>query len=236
VEAAWKRLGCSRTFGAFSRWAVARGDVDADPVAVRRQSIPEPRERVLVEAEIATLWASLPSALSPVVQRIVKLCLLTGQRVGEVAGIVPGEIDATQRIWTIPAARSKNAQAHSVPLTDASLILAEQIASSEKLTARAVAKTIRRAEARFGIPHFTAHDLRRTVVTQLAELGVSPIVLGHVANHRSITKAGVTLKVYSKYAYEKEKREALELWADRLAAIVGGGGAKVLPLGRKARG
>ena len=45
----------------------------------------------------------------------------------------------------------------------------------------------------------------------MAELGVSPIVLAHVINHRSVTKAGVTLAVYSHYS-AKEKREALELW------------------------
>ncbi len=57
----------------------------------------------------------------------------------------------------------------------------------------------------------------------MARLGVAPIVLGHVANHRSTTRAGVTLAVYSQYAYDKEKRQALDLWADRLLAITGAG-------------
>lgn len=56
----------------------------------------------------------------------------------------------------------------------------------------------------------------------MAKLGVEPIVLGHIANHRTTTKAGMTLSVYVHHAYEKEKREALELWADRLTAIVAG--------------
>jgi hypothetical protein len=63
----------------------------------------------------------------------------------------------------------------------------------------------------------------------MARLGIAPIVLGHVINHRSITKAGVTLSVYSHYDYAKEKREALDLWAAHLDGIAGGG-AKVLPL------
>jgi hypothetical protein len=54
----------------------------------------------------------------------------------------------------------------------------------------------------------------------MAELGVAPIVLGHIANHLSTTKAGITLAVYSKHQYDREKREALELWAGRLSAIV----------------
>jgi hypothetical protein len=54
----------------------------------------------------------------------------------------------------------------------------------------------------------------------MARLGIAPIVLGHVANHRTTTRAGVTLAVYSHYTYDKEKRAALDLWADRLAGIV----------------
>ena len=84
------------------------------------------------------------------------------------------------------------------------------------LPAAAVARTILRAHeadkehpsGRFGIAHFTAHDLRRTAVSKMAELGVAPIVLGHIINHRSITKAGVTLSTYQQYDYAKEKRQA----------------------------
>jgi hypothetical protein len=71
--------------------------------------------------------------------------------------------------------------------------------------------------------HWTGHDLRRTALTKMAELGIAPIVLGHVANHRTTTKAGITLGVYIHHAYEREKREALDLWADRLVGIVKGG-------------
>jgi hypothetical protein len=67
------------------------------------------------------------------------------------------------------------------------------------------------------------------MLTKLAELGVAPIVIGHIANHRTTTRAGITLGVYIQYAYDKEKREALELWADRLKGIIGGG-AKVVPI------
>ena len=167
-------------------------------------------------------------------QSIIKLCLVTGQRVGEVAGIVARELDPKRRQWTIPSARSKNKHAHTVPLTDETSALAESIAVAEKLPTHAIDKIIRRAQPRFGVEQWTPHDLRRTVITHMAELGVAPIVLGHVINHLSVTKATVTLKVYSHYDYAKEKREALELWGKRLAGIVGEDAAKILPI-RKAR-
>jgi integrase len=236
ILARGSRVEAARVFEdvrSFLRWAVARGDLDADPLAgMRRPTIPPPRERALSEKEMATLWKSLPKALprSPTVQKIIKLCLLTAQRVGEVAGIEPTELDAKKRTWTIPAQRSKNGYAHAVALTDLSLALAQEIAGGDKLPGHAVAKIVRRAQEHFGIPQWTTHDLRRSAVTQMAELGVSPIVSGHVVNHRSVTRAGTTLSVYSQYDYQRETRAALELWADRLDALVGRGGAKVLPI------
>lgn len=219
---------------ALLRWGVARGDIDFNPSEGMRKPITRgPRGRVLSDDEIANLWHGLEKAFprSLAVRKIIKLCLLTGQRVGEVAGISDSEIDAKRRQWTIPAARSKNGCVHTVPLTDLAFELAKEIAAGEKIPGHAVAKTIRLAQERIGIPQWSAHDLRRTVVSRMAELGVSPIVLGHVINHRSVTRAGVTLAVYQQYDYAKEKRQALELWAERLAGIVGQGSAgKLLPL------
>jgi integrase len=91
-----------------------------------------------------------------------------------------------------------------------------------------VDKTVKRALlpdeehplGRFGTPPWTPHDLRRTVLTQLARMGTMPIVIGAVANHLSVTKANVTFANYVQYDYAKEKREALEAWSRRLAEIV----------------
>ena len=44
-------------------------------------------------------------------------------------------------------------------------------------------------------------------------------MIAHVANHRSVTKGGVTFAHYVQHSYESEKRQALELWADRLWAL-----------------
>jgi integrase len=146
---------------------------------------------------------------------------VTGQRVGEVAGIRPAELDLDRRVWAIPAARTKNGYPHSVPLTDLAIeIIGEPSEGYE--VGRYVSQAIQRAQARFGLEHWTPHDLRRTALTKMAELGVPPIVLGHIANHRTTTKAGITLGVYVQHQYEREKREALELWADRLQGIISG--------------
>ena len=57
---------------------------------------------------------------------------------------------------------------------------------------------------------------------------------GAVANHLSVTKASITLSVYTRYTYGREKREALELWATRLETMLAGRDAIVVPLSKAA--
>lgn len=251
-----KRTEATRVFEdvrAMVRWAVENEYLDANPLdGMSKPAESRSRDRILSDAEINILWNGLPEALARSVQcqRIIKLCLVTGQRVGEVAGIAPTELDLASREWRLPGARTKNAYSHIVPLSDLAIeIIKEAIADAGEgaplfpcgddgsLAPAAVARTILRAnkDGRFGIGSWSAHDLRRTALTGMARLGVSPIVLGHVANHRSTTRAGVTLAVYSQYTYDKEKREALDLWADRLAAIVANQVATVVPIERGKR-
>lgn len=83
----------------------------------------ESRERILSETEIRNLWSTeLPkAAMSDEVKRIIKLLLLTGQRVGEVCGINVDEVDG--HWWTLPPERTKNGQTHRVYLTKTALDL-----------------------------------------------------------------------------------------------------------------
>lgn len=235
-------------------WAVARGDLDRNPMEGMTAPVQSvPRERVLFDDEIRILWNGLPKSLakSKACQRIIKLCLITAQRVGEVAGMHKDELDLKACTWSLPGSRTKNGHPHVVPLSDLALEIitggmAEEgdyvfPAGDGSLSAHTIARTIGRAQepdkerprGRFGIAHWTAHDLRRTALTGMAKLGVAPIVLGHVANHRTTTKAGITLGVYIQHGYEKEVRQALDLWADRLEAIIAGEGAMIVPIGTR---
>jgi integrase len=245
---------------AMLRWAVGRGDLDHNPMeGTISPSSEKPRERVLTNEEIATVWNGLPASLakSKACQRIIKLCLVTAQRVGEVSGMRIDELDLVKGTWTLPGARTKNGHPHTVPLSDMAVdLIKEAIEAAGKspfvfpageecpLPPMAMARTIGRAQeatekrpkGRFGIDHFTAHDLRRTALTGMAGLGVAPVVLGYVANHRTVTNGGITMAVYNQFDYAREKRQALELWADRLASIVDGIGATIIPMKARADG
>ena len=75
------------------------------------------------------------------------------------------------------------------------------------------------------------HDLRRTVATRLAELGVAKEDRDAVLNH---TSRDIGKKHYDLYDREREKRRALELWASALTAITEGrkSSADVVPLNK----
>jgi integrase len=218
---------------------------------MRRPTETTERDRALSADEIRTMWGELADAkMLESTRDIVRLCLITGQRVGEICGMDRREIDLEQQLWTIPASRTKNSRSHIVPLSNmATAIIRGQIQAAEKLAKRkerevspfifpapggrasvsgaAIAKAVKRQEAAakggttvLGVSPWTPHDLRRTAATMMEEMGVSPFVVGHVLNHISITKSTITSRVYARYDYAREKREALALWADRLAAII----------------
>ena len=77
-----------------------------------------------------------------------------------------------------------------------------------------------RARPELGLAHFRVHDLRRTVATGMACLGINPHTISLVLDHISATKGTVTGAVYVKYSFDREKREALERWATQLEAII----------------
>src|SRR5215475_12486562 len=90
------------------RWAVARGDLDHSPIdGLRGPPISKARTRVLSDTEIKSVWHDLYE-LRPDVGRVVRFCLVTGQRVGEVTGLTTNELDLPNAVWNIPAERSKN--------------------------------------------------------------------------------------------------------------------------------
>jgi integrase len=210
------------------RWAVSRGDLDHNPIdGLRGPPISKPRTRVLSDQEIRAIWKGL-SELRPDVAKVVQFCLVTAQRVGEVTGIRTSELDLTKKVWNIPASRSKNGHPHSVPLSPLALKLLNDGVFG--VSRNVVSDIVWRYQ--FTTDRWTAHDLRRTALTKMAELGVPPIVLGHIANHRTTTKAGITLGVYVQHQYEREKRQALELWANRLEGIISGA-ANVVRMGRR---
>jgi len=207
-------------------WAQARGDIAANPfIKMPPPAKKRARDRVLEMQEIRKLWRAWDD-LDDHSRAILRLLLLSGQRRGEVVGMRWSEIDTENRIWTIPAERTKARREHVVPLSD----LAMQALNSLPVAGDYVFPG--RTGGPMSITHlkkaadrdvkleqpYTLHDLRRSVATGLArDCGVSDFNVARILNH---ARQGITGQVYNRYRYLPEKKAALDAWADRIREIV----------------
>jgi integrase len=109
----------NRTLGVLSKffnWLVARDVIAASPVlGVEMPGVEKARDRVLDDEEITTVWRA--SANEGIVGAAVRIMLLTGARRTEVSAMRWAEIDEETRTWVLPSERSKNGQAHVIPLS-----------------------------------------------------------------------------------------------------------------------
>jgi integrase len=235
-------IQANRTIAVIRRmfnFAVSRDLLDTTPVAMVKAPAKEnQRDRVLTADEIRTLWAGLATApMSEGTKLVLKLQLVTAQRKGEIVGAALKEFDFEENVWTIPAERSKNGQAHRVPLSPLALNLihkAQELANTNSLfpspwlfPSPKVDGPIGRTAAnhalfktlpRLGLENISPHDLRRTAASNMTSLGITRLVVSKILNH---VETGVTA-VYDRHSYDAEKRHALEAWAARLEELVSG--------------
>ena len=216
-------------FSAMFSWAIGEGLASHNPIVGTNKATEErPRERVLSAEEICDVWGATGSSSD--FDRLVRLLLLTGQRREELASMSWSELDLEQGTWQLPSERTKNGQQHLVPLSDPVMAI---LTSVPRRDGRDLifgkgqggfsgwSQCKARLDRRSGVSGWRLHDLRRTAVTSMAELGVQPHVIEAVVNHVSGHKAGVA-GIYNRATYAAEKRQALFLWADHIASIVAG--------------
>ncbi len=220
------------------RWGSSEDLIRLDPTqGVRPRTIERPRDRVLSDEEIRKFWRALNNApMTFAVATILRLALVTGQRIGEVAGMTKAEIAFAPPypVWTLPGKRTKNRLVTRIPLSPLATELLEAAiteagdssyvfpsrASDAPISAHAATRAIARARAMLGIDNFRVHDLRRTVATSMASLGINPYTISLVLDHVSVSKGTVTGAVYVRYSFDQEKRHALITWANHLESLI----------------
>jgi integrase len=243
----------------FFSWLKRDRRVEVNPcAAVSRPAGAKARDRALTPDEQRWFWQACEQADAPRVPGapkpfapLLRLLLLTGQRLDEVAGMTRGELSEDGATWSLAGSRTKNKRAHVVPLPP----LARELTAGAKgkpgaagfiftTTGRspvsgwsrmkdrldaAMLAIARKERPGVTIEPWRLHDLRRTAVTGMAELGVRPDVIELVVNHISGSRAGIA-GVYNKSELLPERKAALERWAAHVAALVSGRTAKVVPL------
>jgi integrase len=205
-------------------WAMGEGLAASNPVANTNRREERPRDRVLSETELRTIWHALEE---DDFGTIVKLLILTGQRKGEIAGLRWSEI-ADDKI-ELPGERTKNGKAHEIPISETARALVEAIGRSHgrdmvfgrgdgPFAGWSAAKDA--LDKRTGpLKPWTLHDIRRTVATGMADIGIQPHIIEAVLNHVSGHKGGVA-GIYNRSSYAAEKVAALVRWDEHVRSIV----------------
>jgi integrase len=122
---------------------------------------------------------------------------------------------------------TKNKQGHIIPLSTQAKSIVDHLLEQEgeyliktgligDKAINGFSKIKRQIDRLSGVEDWRIHDIRRTASTNLTKLGIDRFIVQKILNH---SEKGAT-KIYDRYSYMDEKREALQKWADRLDEIV----------------
>jgi integrase len=167
--------------------------------------------------------------------------LLTGQRRGELTLAQWQHFDLPQMRWTIPIELQKSAGRgeeptlpHIVPLPPEAMELVTELhlltgdgrwvlpskhgtkKKGQPYSERALTRAVARNQKHFGLPHWTPHDLRRSLISGMSKLGISRLHIKKVVGHA----IDDTTDDYDQYDFLDEKKSALERWCAHVRSIV----------------
>ena len=222
------------TMSAMFSWGMREGLVLANPVANTNKRAERPRDRVLKDPELRLIWQALNAGQYAT---IIKLLMLTAQRVNEIAGLRWSEIDFGHGLISLPAERTKNARSHEVPMAPTLRALLQKqpkIAGRDLVFGKpgggpfsGLSRCKERLDARIaelnnGAPltPWVHHDLRRSAATGMAGIGIQPHIIEAVLNHVSGHKGGIA-GIYNRATYSTEKAQALARWDEHVASVCG---------------
>jgi integrase len=240
-----KHVAANRVHSLVSKvfnFAVDADLLETNPAArLKKRGVENSRKRILADKELAAFWHGV--VLSPVSEPVglaLRLALLTGARAREIAGAHKSEfqdIDKPgQAAWLIPGGRTKNKRDHLIPLsrlaldtikaaiklggTDTEFLFPARYNNGKPLDRHVLTTAMARFCADWKEPP-SPHDLRRTVNTRLAMLGIAKEIRDRCLNHITGLRVPES-RHYNRYEFQQEKRDALGQWDKSLAAIIAG--------------
>jgi integrase len=229
---------------AMLNWAVGEDIIEANPAA----GIPDPdprkredreRDRYLDDNEIRTFWRACEAIDRPF-GPLFQLLLLTGARRDELAHATWDEFNLERRMWVLPRKRSKNDKEHFTHLSAPALAIIKAMpprligflftTTNDRTPVSGFGRARERlAAAMPGVEPFTLHDLRRTIATGMADLGIAEHVLDRVLNHAGRKVSG-TARIYNRHEYLRERQAALDVWARHIESLIRPAASNVVQL------
>lgn len=228
----------------FFKWLMEREIIEASPLTgVAPRLKPQPRSRVLSDAEIAALWHATQQLGGPF-GAATRLLLLTGMRRQEASALRWDELDGD---WAaMPASRMKNGRDFRAPLSSAAKAIVESMPKMGAHVFTTTGKTpisgwgkvkerldhVMVAELGEPVADWRLHDVRRTVASGLARLGYRTEIIKRVLAHVAAT-SDITSTVYVWHQFDEEALEAVNRWAVHVARVASR--LSVVPPDRDAR-
>jgi integrase len=204
----------------FLNWCMRRGYIESAPTS-RMETPPKPpsRERTLSPTELIAVWRAADPDTD--YGRIVRLCILSGQRIGQWAAMRREYIGFETITW--PAEGMKGKRAHTLPLTDGICALLPNRIGLLFPTANAQAfsnwsRSKHRLDEASGVSGFTHHDLRRSWATIAAEqLNIEPHHIESVLSHSTGSQVS---RIYNRAKYQEPMRKALLAFEEWLQVLL----------------
>jgi len=222
--------------------------LEANPAArLRKRGVEKVGRRLLSDDEIRVFWRGIVvSPISRPVGLALRLALLTAARASEIAGARKDEFQnldqPEQAVWLVPSERAKNRMTHLIPLAPLAI---ETVKNAIELSGHSefvfptrlnrdgpidrhtltvamvrFAKSLKAPTAKTWqqeIP--TPHDLRRTVSTRLARMGIAKEIRDRALNHIASLRDPES-RHYNLHEFQSEKRDAFSRWAAELEGII----------------
>ena len=176
--------------------AVGWGWREDNPASAFRRRIENERERFLTPEEIGRLAKALDAAKDQRAAGIIRLCMLTGARSGEVRQARFEQFNLDLASWSKPAATTKQRKIHRIPISsDVAAIVRQRGLLVPKGnpwlfpgdTPGQPVKEIRRfwvaIQKEAKLPEVRIHDLRHTFASLLVSGGASLEMIGKLLGH-----------------------------------------------------
>ena len=230
IEAPAERRHAYDAVKVFMRWAERRHYIDR--ALTDRMDAPakgRSRKRILTDDELRAVWLACDG--DDHFSRIIRLCILTGQRRSEIAHLERSMIRGDRIAFPAELTGNKNSQEHVFPIgPKTQAILAELPQDGYLFPARktwrgrgtvynAWNKDKPRLDTRSGVTGWVIHDLRRTLRSKWAELGILREVAERYINHISGMHSGVP-GIYDRFTYWEPMVRACTAWEQFLSDLV----------------
>lgn len=230
-------------------YAVVRGMIEVNPAisfgSKDAGGKEQGRKRALTRDELIMFFKALRRGrgISRENELTFKIILALGVRKMELCASEWSEFDLDNAVWHLPGIRAKNGDDIDIPLAQPVIEWIREIrlfaADSRWLIPARRARTtahVSRATLNMVMPSvlkgmpdvelFSIHDLRRTMRTQMAAIGIDPVIAERCLNHRIAGIEGI----YNRHEYFDERKAALAQWADLLVALERGEEYNVSPI------